>query len=236
MCSNSYKKLSAFMFIIVLLGVNINMVFAGSNVTDTDEKIIVKYGSVGDNDENIEKTVYLTPAEFKNLKNMISDLIGKILKSNSYSDVLKNLLKFSNFEKRRPVLYNMLKLLITSSIQGGLGGRFLPLKDTFILSQGWGYNLNFFRDSTYKIISNKKLVFWRYGERSVENDIISGTILIKFKTFNVEAARGSQIGIALKFRGIYIYEAKPITEQSYTFFMGFTENAKSFEIPTIPKY
>ena len=230
MSSNLYRKICAFMFVVFLVGINFTPVYAGSD-KDSSEKMIVRYGVVG-GDESAEKTVYLTPPEFQNLKKSLSNLIGKMRSSrNNEEDIVKAILESSDLQSKYPVLYNILKFLVDFLLNPSYNSLIFPFKNTFIISQGWCYSLNLFRDSTYKVTS-RPFTIWRYTDQS-RSGLPSATLILRssggFRNLEpTELLKGRQLGIMIQFTGIYIYVAHSITQQSYTFFIGFANYAKGY--------
>ena len=104
-----------------------------------------------------------------------------------------------------------------------------PLQKTFIVSQGWSYNLNLYKKSVFQLKRNF-ITFWHYC-KSARTGGESKTFILKPEDMliskSAEALIGRQTGLMIRPKGIYIYKASMFPKPSYTFFIGFANNVIS---------
>jgi hypothetical protein len=111
-----------------------------------------------------------------------------------------------------------------------LQGELLKNKD-IVISQGFNYNINPFKTISTDFM--KPIVFWRYMESSEMFMTPCSTTIINFDPLEFKTLIGAQMGLLLRFRGIYIHIPKQMPEQSFTFFIGFARYAGGFELPSL---
>jgi len=188
-----------------------------------DEVVNIEYVLVDlDGSVTIEKFT-LSEQELKELEVMLSEFMEKIQSATDHNDVMNILNTF--LVNRHPTLSFILKPL--SSYK-------MFRNRVFIASQGWSYKLNPFKNSSAEIY--KLFNFWHYTNRS-EFGMPSGTFILRHgNLFDTDAKflRGIQIGMMTRFRGIYVYIARPLSEKSYTFFMGTAHHVVGLDF-ALPK-
>ena len=193
--------------------------------------VVLRIINIDENGRFFKKDISMNNTQFNSLIKSLSDLLNGVLIHGNYSEIILSLLKLTKFEERKPFFSDILEYVLKkhpSLVEETKIKSLRPLKSTFVISQGWGYNLNFFRDSSYKIMM-KPLTLWRYYDSSK-----AGTTSLTYisRPENTRASettillKGHQMGLMLRFTGIYIYEANTFPKQSYTFFIGFAQYVK----------
>lgn len=105
------------------------------------------------------------------------------------------------------------------------------LQDRYvIISFGWNYNLNPFKQSELELI--RPLTIWQYTTDSTMFTIPSTTILISGDPFNIETVFGNQLGMMFRFRGIFGRNPEQRPQQSLTYMIGTVQNAWVVELPS----
>lgn len=97
------------------------------------------------------------------------------------------------------------------------------LRKTLVISQGWSYDANIFKNSKLQI-KNDLFSFWHYAQasktgRESKTIVIRSNDLMSSKT--LEIYRGTQTGFMLRPFGLYCFQKKPVTQLSYSLFIGF---------------
>ena len=154
---------------------------------------------------------------------MLSEFMEKIQSATNRNDVMDILNTF--LMNRHPVLFFILK---------PLNSYMMFRNRVFVVSQGWNHKLNPFKNSSAEIY--KLFNFWHYTNR-YEFGIPSGTFILRHgRLFDTDAKClcGIQVGMMTRFRGIYIYVARPLPEKNYTFFMGTAHYVVGLDF-TLPK-
>ena len=97
------------------------------------------------------------------------------------------------------------------------------IRSTLVISQGWSYNINFFKNTKVQI-KNEILHFWHYIQASKRGKE-SKTLVIKsngpISSKTVELYSGTQIGFMFRPLGIYCFQKNTFPILSYTLFIGF---------------
>jgi hypothetical protein len=101
------------------------------------------------------------------------------------------------------------------------------LRKTLVISQGWSYDANIFKNSKLQI-KNELFSFWHYAQasktgRESKTIVIRPNDLMSSKT--LEIYRGTQTGFMLRPFGLYCFQKKPVTQLSYSLFIGFASYA-----------
>ena len=187
-----------------------------------DEVVNIEYALVDlDGTVTIEKFI-LSEQEFKELEVMLSEFMEKIQSATDRNDVINIINTF--FGNKHPVLSFILKPL---NIYKMFRNR------AFVVSQGWSYKLNPFKDNSVEMY--KPFNCWYYSDQS-KFEMLSRTFILRhgrLLDMDIECLRGMQIGMMTRFRGIYIYVARPPPEKSYTFFMGTAHHIMGLDF-TLP--
>ena len=210
--------------IILFVGLSIGPVTASKSPENElqDEVVNIECALLDlDGSVTIEKFT-LSEQEFKELEVMLSEFMEKIQSATDRNDVINIIDTF--FGDKHPVLSFILKSL---NIYKMFRNR------AFVVSQGWSYKLNPFKDNSVE--TQKPFNCWYYSDQS-KFEMPSRTFILRhgrFLDMDIECLRGIQIGMMTRFRGIYIYVAQPPPEKSYTFFMGTAHHIMGLDF-TLP--
>ena len=189
-----------------------------------DEIVNIEYVLVDLDGTVIIEKFTLSEQEFKELEVMLSEVMEKIESATDHYDVM-NILNIFLRTSRHPALSFILKPLNSYD---------MFRNRVFIISQGWGHKLNPFKNSSVE--AYKLFNFWHYTNRS-EFGMPSGTFILRHgRPFDIDAKylRGIQVGMMTRFKGIYVYIARPLSEKSYTFFMGTAHHVVGLDF-ALPK-
>ncbi len=100
------------------------------------------------------------------------------------------------------------------------------LNKDIVISQGWGYNTNLFKNTRFQI-RHKALSFWHYTQAS-KHGMESKTLVIRANdatsSRTIELYRGIQTGLMINSIGLYFFQKNTFPTQSYTLFIGFAGN------------
>lgn len=174
-----------------------------------------------DDSVTIEKFT-LSEQEFKELEVILSEFMEKIQSATDRNDVVNIIDTF--FGNKHPVLSFILKPLNICK---------MFRNRAFVVSQGWSYKLNPFKDNSVE--TQKPFNCWYYSDQS-KFEMLSRTFILRhgrLLDMDIECLHGTQIGMMTRFKGIYIYVARPSPEKSYTFFMGTTHHIMGLDF-TLP--
>ena len=205
------RKMIVMVIIVLFVGLSVGSVNALEFPEDEmqDEVVNIEYALVDLNGSVTVEKFTLSEQELKELEVMLSEFMEKIQSTTDHNDFMNILNTF--LMNRYPGLSSILKPLSSYKI----------FRDrVFIASQGWSHKLNPFKNSSAEIY--KLFNFWHYTNRS-EFGMPSGTFILRHGSlFDTDAKflRGIQIGMMTRFKGIYVYIARPLSDKSYTFFMG----------------
>lgn len=174
-----------------------------------------------DDSVTIEKFT-LSEQELKELEVILSEFMEKIQSATDRNDVVNIIDTF--FGNKHPVLSFILKPLNICK---------MFRNRAFVVSQGWSYKLNPFKDNSVE--TQKPFNCWYYSDQS-KFEMLSRTFILRhgrLLDMDIECLHGTQIGMMTRFKGIYIYVARPSPEKSYTFFMGTTHHIMGLDF-TLP--
>ena len=99
-----------------------------------------------------------------------------------------------------------------------------------IISAGWGLTLNPFKKTQTDFV--KPITFWHYADQSDTMLIPSITASLTLNPFQVKSMMGSQLGVMIRFRGVYVNIPQQLPQQSFTFFIGSAKHILNVELPT----
>lgn len=219
---NIWKK--GMILAIIALFISVSTAPAFSAVPKSNEKndtIAIELGSVkNDGSQTIEK-LQLSEDEVASLQIKLSTLID-LIRSRTDKDSLFDLLQLFLNGNEYPILSKIINYLIDSQV---LTNR------QIIVSEGWCYDFNPFKKTQTDVM--KPLTVWRYAEGSEKLPIPSTTTIIKFNPMETEHVGGGQIGLMVRFKGIYVHIPQKLPDQSFTFFIGFARHAGAFDLPTL---
>jgi len=99
-------------------------------------------------------------------------------------------------------------------------------RKTLVISQGWSYNINFFKNTKLQI-KNDLFHFWQYIQASKRGKE-SKTFVIKsnqpLSSKTIELYSGTQIGFMFRPLGIYYFQKNTFPILSSTLFIGFASH------------
>jgi hypothetical protein len=182
-----------------------------------EETVTVEYTSMDLDGSTVGEKFSISEQEFTDLKTKLSSLFDTLKSKTDRKDVIDVLTSFLD-RNDNPLLSKILASLLNSEI---LDNRKL------VVSYGWGYDLNPFKDSKTKVA--KPFTLWHYTDASNQMLIPSGTGIVSLDPFEIKTFTGAQMGFMLRFRGLYIHVAQPLSQTSYTFFIGTAKYAGGFE-------
>ncbi len=191
-------KTISILTIFLLIGLGLNPI-TGSyeiNKKTQTEDIFLTTSNLAIDDDKIDS---LNEEEL----NLLIEYLSNILPSDIISD--------TTFEEIVNILKNMLNDNPTL------------LRKTFIISQGWSYNTNYFKNTKLQI-KHDLLHFWHYSQAS-KNGRESKTFIIRsmdlLSSEIVELYSGKQTGIVFRPLGLYCFQKNKFPALSYTLFIGF---------------
>ncbi len=208
---------------IIALFVSVSMAPALTAVPKTTEKntIGIELASIGSDGSQEIQTLDLTKDEAANLQLKLTSFLELIRSMNDKKSLLDLFQLFVNGNEY-PILSNLVTMLIDTQL---LSNR------QIVVSEGWNYDLNPFKKTETDVM--KPLTVWRYTESSDKLPIPSSTSIIRFNPMETQTYTGSQLGLLVRFKGIYVHIPQKLPDQSFTFFIGFAKHAGAFELPTL---
>jgi hypothetical protein len=215
------KKLSIVAIAALFLTLATLPAITAETQTQDEQTIPVEITTVSENGLLRSEIFKLTSVEWSSLIQKISVLMKLLNMARGEQDTSNILLDFLNANES-PILTRIVNSLLSSK---------LGLKRQLVASVGWGLDLNPFKKSQTDFI--KPITFWHYAEQSDMMSVPSMTASIDFNPFKLKNVMGSQVGIMLRFRGVYIHLQQPLPDQSFTFFIGTAKHIINFELPSI---
>lgn len=188
---------------------------------NTQKTYAVELTSIAENGVLFKESFQLADQEIQILQFRLSLLLNLLKNQVNINTILNLLLKFLDMDGN-PVLTRIITRMFESE--------FL-LKGKFVLSYGWGLDINPLKDSETSF--TKPLTFWMYQEKSDMLDIPSMTAIVDLNPFELKTVTGSQLGLMFRFQGIYLHISQPLPQQSFTFILGRSRRAASLELPSI---
>ncbi len=208
---------------IIALFMSVSMAPALTAVPKTTEQkdtIAIEIASVASDGSQQIETLDLTEDEAANLQLSLTSLL-ELIRSIKDKDSLLDFLQLFFNGNEYPILSKIITNLFNSQL---LENR------QIVVSEGWNYDLNPFKKTETDVM--KPLTVWRYCESAEKLPIPSSTSIIRFNPMETQTYTGSQLGILVRFKGIYVHIPQKLPEQSFTFFIGFARHAGAFEFPT----
>ena len=97
------------------------------------------------------------------------------------------------------------------------------LRKNIVISQGWGYNTNIFKNTKFQI-KHELFYLWHYADSS-KKDVESKTFIISAQQTDsprtIELYKGLQTGFMIRPFGLYRFQKDTFPSMSYTLFIGF---------------
>ena len=186
-----------------------------------EETYAVEYSMINPDGSISEETVLLDAEELALLQGRLSKLLD-LLRSTTDKNLLISLLMSFLTGSNHPIFSKIVQYFLSSEL---LNGR------QIVASQGWGYTLNPFKKTSTDII--KPVTIWKYAASSDTLPIPSTTGVLRLNPLEMKTFGGSQLGVMLRFRGIYVHIPQQMPAMSYTFFLGTAKYVFGAEVPTI---
>ena len=152
--------------------------------------------------------------------------------------IINDTKSFSLNEKELCLLKNYISNILTEKISDTLIEKIIKtiknmiytnpslLNKDIVISQGWGYNTNLFKNTRFQI-KHEALSFWHYTQAS-KHGIESKTFVIRANDATsprtIELYRGIQTGLMVRSIGLYFFQKNTFPTLSYTLFIGFAGN------------
>ena len=214
------KKIVVVSVIFLLIGLGLSPAASSkkTNEKDQHDNIVSNLFSLKTDGNNVFSS---SAEEFDLLKNLISYIIQNIAsEKNTNDNLLDSIISPDNAGNS---LLNEIINLILNFIQNNNNQPLLS-KKTIVISQGWSYNFNYFKNSKSEIKRND-YSFWRFNQGSRTGDE-SKTLVIRpddglFFSKGIELFKGKQRGFMLRPTGISIYQKNNFPQSCYTLFIGF---------------
>jgi hypothetical protein len=200
--------------IVLFIGVGFNPAIAYfAPEKDIEEvNINLEYSTIGLDTSIKNQKIKLSESEFLDLQNMLLELIEKLDSVNEpddFEEIITSILSNDRiFGFKHPIIEWILNFL--SSYK-------LPRSRSLVISQGWGFKINPFRNHRFDIY--RPLTIWQYSDNWGFN-IPGRTFILKLSPFNTEILHDRQIGCMTHFFGLYIFVSQPIPQKCWTFFVG----------------
>ena len=193
------KKIKTMLIIsiFVLMGFGLTPLISSNEIieqTHSSDTLITSTLEIDD-----AKTDFINEEELNFLKGYLSDVFPLEITSGTTFDDIISIIK--NILNKNPTL----------------------IRSTLVISQGWSYNINFFKNTKVQI-KNELFHFWHYIQASKRGKE-SKTLIIKsngpISSKTVELYSGTQIGFMFRPLGIYCFQKNTFPILSYTLFIGF---------------
>jgi len=191
-----------------------------------EEAIKVEYALVNPDGSITTERIELTEQEFVELQTTLSKLMEELESATDLDDV-ENIIESTSFQNgifglKHPVLDWILDFL--SSYK-------LPRSRAYVISQGWGFKMNPFKNHEINIY--RPITVWQYSNRW-GYDLPDKTFILKPNPFNTEVLHGRQLGMMTHFFGLYIFVTQPNPQKCWTFFMGSARRVGGIDFTLSP--
>jgi len=215
------EKTSIIAVAALFLTVSIMPMIAADLGTEKEQTIPIEISSIQENGLLKTETFRLTNAEFSTIIEKLTTLINLINMAKGEDAVANILLNFIN-GNNNPLLSKIINALLTSN---------MDFDRKVVVSAGWGLNINPFKKSQTEFV--KPITFWHYAQNSDTLTFPSSTATLNLNPFEAKTMIGSQLGIMLRFRGVYVHIPQSYPAQSFTFFIGSAKHIINIELPTL---
>jgi hypothetical protein len=214
------KGIFALGVIILFMGLAFSPVTAQMPVQDQLDKTI----------DNLN-AVQLAVQDINTVNDYLPALIEDMKTATSYGDLIETVQSYMTEYGRQPVLVFLLTLLIKGIDFNYKINQLRPLRKTaFILS--WGFTNKFLALGKNKINIIRPFTGWYYSGKS--NVLLnSRTIIFDLHPFGVRTLTGRQFGFMTDFTGLYIHRSSTIGDKAVTFFFGYAQTIRGFDLSPI---
>jgi hypothetical protein len=215
------KGILAIGVILLFLGLAFSPATAQTTIKDQ-----VEVSTIGD-----LAPVQLSEKDLTTMEKFLPALLEKMETATSYSELIKTVQSFMNEYGRQPVLVLVLTLLIKAINFNFKFNQFRPVRKTaFIMS--WGFTNKFLSLGKNKINMIRPITSWYYSGRS--NLVLnSRTIILDPHPFSIKTLTGRQIGLMANFIGLYIHRSGTIGDKAITFFIGYANTIRGFDLSPV---
>ena len=183
--------------IFLLIGLGLSPVASSNKIIEQKQSNGTVLNPSASEIDNI-KTFSLNEKEFDLLKNFISNILPLDKTSDTFVNEIINSIK--NMLNNQPSL----------------------LRKTLVISQGWSYNINFFKNTRFEIKRNT-FSFWHYT-RASKTGVESKTFILRpnglLSSRAAELYVGKQTGFMYRPIGLYFFQKNMFPQPSYTLFIG----------------
>ena len=193
-----------------------------------EKTINVEYAMVNLDGSMTTEKIELSEQEFTEFHGILSELMEK-LKSADHLDDIEEIIdstfyRTGLFSTEHPILNWILNALSLYK---------LPRSRAYVISQGWGFKINPFKNHNLNLY--RPLTVWQYSDRS-GYAIPGKTLILKPSPFNIEVLHGRQIGMMTQFFGLYIFVSQPFPQKCWTFFMGSARHIGGIDFTFSPSW
>jgi hypothetical protein len=208
--------------ILLFLGVIVNPATAQVTI---QEKVQEKIESM-----TVSKVqqLQLTREDIGSMQKFLPDLIEKVSKATSRTNLVDIVQSFIAENGRHPFLVFLLNIVIKGIDFNYKINQLRPLrKNVFIMS--WGFTNKFLSLGKNKFNLIRPSTLWFYSGRS--NLVLnSRTIIIDPYPFGIKMLTGRQVGLMSDFKGLYIHRSGSLADKAITMFFGFTSTVRGFDL------
>lgn len=155
-------------------------------------------------------------------------LIEEMKTATSYATLIETIQKLTIEYGRQPIIVFLLSLLIKSIDFNYKINQLRPLRKTaFIMS--WGFTNKFLALGKNKFNMIRPFTGWYYSGKS--NVLLnSRTIIFDLHPFGIKTLSGRQVGFMTDFIGLYIHRSSTIGDKAITFFFGYAQTIRGFDL------
>ena len=222
MKKNLLNKICGITILIILIGLAFNPIVSSKETNEEENEKIILNLSYPNSNEN--KIFSLNEKEFNLLKSLISEIIQNLASGKKSTDnLIDSITKLDTSENT--FLTGVINFIKDIILQKNDGLSLFP-KKTLVISQGWSYNLNIFKNGEFKVKSSI-FSFWHYAHGSRVGGESKTLVIRSGETLFSEGAelyKGRQVGLSYRPTGLYIYQKNMLPKPSYTLFIGLTNN------------
>lgn len=209
------RKIIAISIMVLFLAIPLNIADANtvSKIQENEPFVLEIVTFDPDRYFNTEEITFFEE-DFKKLDNAISTFMNLIVSTTDLNwNFLKDLIE-RIFGEDNPLFGKILEIFSLLKLSRNRG---------FVISSGYGYDLNPLNKFTFKI--RKKATFWHYNS----NGVSSRTIIVKPLSLKMKILNDRQFGFMSRFIGVYFFISRGFLKETYTFFMGTARHINGFQ-------
>ena len=223
------KGILAVGVILLFLGLAFSPVTAQTTIKDQ-----LEVSTIGD-----LAPIQLSEKDLITMEKFLPALLEKMQTATSYSELLNTVQSFIKDYGRHPILM-LLNILLIKAIHfdnvllmnaihfNYQFNQFRAVRrNAFIMS--WGFTNKLLPVENNKVNMVRSMTGWYYSGRS--NVVLnSRTIIIDPYPFSIKTLTGRQIGLMANFIGLYIHRSGGISDKAMTFFIGYAQTIRGFDL------